>query len=1061
MDSTNTVHNSSSGEEVKTLGRLCRYYLQCLGLDDDAGVSVFADSKYDLDYSELTSLPESIHSESPQPISSASLNLLARLKRHESRKSPYLGYPVRLRRHTGRNGWTGFFVEPVFLIALAEDAAFAGRGLRPTEDVAAINLALLKSLSFGDPSDVMQESALLADQLGLWEHDAPGLVDLASRLFTLRPDWDWKEQPEPASLNSGCPLRGLNVQGIYNRAVLVGVERSTYTKGLEAELSQLIQVDESDLSQTALGHWLTGNPGECVTTTTDDIGSLIEPLPLNQEQRAACTSALTRRLTVVTGPPGTGKSQLVSALLVNAVTRSKRVLFASKNHKAVDVVESRVNALGPRPVLLRLGRGTYQNQLADYLASLLGSQTSDEDRRDYSASRASFKETTDSIRECKAAAERVMELRNSVDDLEQQAEAARTHLGPALFAKSQKLNPTELKSTCESFAHELQRATRKSQPLLARLFWPLIRQRRFRAFADALKQMQPMLESAGLPHHQPPAADEDVADPIEFQRSSSEQIQAIETASQYHALRSSLAEVESIEEHHARLAILHDTLAETSSALWEAWLRMVPSRLTREDRDNLGNLLAVLRLIIESQSAGDNAGRSLYAKFYALFPRVANILPAWAVTALSAKGRIPFEPGFFDLLVIDEASQCDIASALPLLYRAKAAVIIGDPQQLQHISNISTTRDTHLLLGHDLLATEARWSFSANSLFGLASSLAAGGDVTMLMDHHRSHPDIIGFSNEYFYQRKLRVATNLNGLRTPAETTAVRWIDVTGSVTSPSGSGAVNILEAKKVIEELERLFLQQGYKGSVGVVTPFRAQANLINKLVSDHPHSTLFGGVSDFLCDTVHRFQGDERDIMIFSLVYGQGISPGATGFLSKTGNLFNVAITRARAVLIIVGDWAAASHSKINHLQEFARYVRQHREHAPDADVQPTTLHLTASYPAVARPQQVSEWERTLYRELFAAGLKPLPQFPVEKYVLDFALFDGQRRLDLEVDGVHYHRRWDGELLYRDQLRNLRLIELGWDVMRFWVYELRDNMPGCVAKVRAWLEAHGRGP
>jgi very-short-patch-repair endonuclease len=106
-------------------------------------------------------------------------------------------------------------------------------------------------------------------------------------------------------------------------------------------------------------------------------------------------------------------------------------------------------------------------------------------------------------------------------------------------------------------------------------------------------------------------------------------------------------------------------------------------------------------------------------------------------------------------------------------------------------------------------------------------------------------------------------------------------------------------------------------------------------------------------------------------------------------------------------------------------------------------------------------VSEWERTLYRELFAAGLKPLPQFPVEKYVLDFALFDGQRRLDLEVDGVHYHRRWDGELLYRDQLRNLRLIELGWDVMRFWVYELRDNMPGCVAKVRAWLEAHGRGP
>ena len=66
----------------------------------------------------------------------------------------------------------------------------------------------------------------------------------------------------------------------------------------------------------------------------------------------------------------------------------------------------------------------------------------------------------------------------------------------------------------------------------------------------------------------------------------------------------------------------------------------------------------------------------------------------------------------------------------------------------------------------------------------------------------------------------------------------------------------------------------------------------------------------------------------------------------------------------------------------------------------------------------------------------------------------LVAGNRRLDIEVDGERYHRDWTGELLRRDQLRNKRLIELGWDVMRFWVYELRDNMPQCVERVQRWV-------
>ena len=79
--------------------------------------------------------------------------------------------------------------------------------------------------------------------------------------------------------------------------------------------------------------------------------------------------------------------------------------------------------------------------------------------------------------------------------------------------------------------------------------------------------------------------------------------------------------------------------------------------------------------------------------------------------------------------------------------------------------------------------------------------------------------------------------------------------------------------------------------------------------------------------------------------------------------------------------------------------------------------------------------------------------MPQYSVEHYILDFAIVEGGRRLNIEVDGECYHRNWDGELCARDLIRNQRLTELGWDVMRFWVYQIRDELPACVDRVISW--------
>ena len=89
--------------------------------------------------------------------------------------------------------------------------------------------------------------------------------------------------------------------------------------------------------------------------------------------------------------------------------------------------------------------------------------------------------------------------------------------------------------------------------------------------------------------------------------------------------------------------------------------------------------------------------------------------------------------------------------------------------------------------------------------------------------------------------------------------------------------------------------------------------------------------------------------------------------------------------------------------------------------------------------------------LYSALYKAGVKTTPQYPVDKYKLDLALFAGNRKLDIEVDGEMYHKDWNGELCYRDQLRNHRLFEMGWDVKRFWVYQIRDKLAQCISQVQ----------
>ena len=488
----------------------------------------------------------------------------------------------------------------------------------------------------------------------------------------------------------------------------------------------------------------------------------------------------------------------------------------------------------------------------------------------------------------------------------------------------------------------------------------------------------------------------------------------------------------------------------------ELAVKMMPDKLSAENRNMVNRYKSLLEMINNSDiDIYNDLGKDAYFKYKKLTSETTRFLPAWAVTSLSARGKIPFEPGMFDLVIFDEASQCDIASALPLLYRAKQAVIIGDPKQLKHITSLDMGKDKKLLSKNDLLMSHPNWAYSFNSLFDLASGLVGPKGLVRLRDHHRSHAEIINFSNEYFYEDSLRVATRYDGLVSVDGKNGVDWIDVKNSRASrPQTGSAINQIEAEKVLDVIKDLLVVKKYKGTLGVVTPFRAQANYIQELATQDGTLDNYLSNADFKVDAVHSFQGDEKDLIIFSPVLANGARDSSVGFLRNNGNLFNVAITRARARLLIVGDRSYALKCDVPYLKKFAEYtikLEKNRDHKEANAIQ----YSGPEYPKQTTDVEYSEWEVVLYKALYAAGVKSIPQYRIDAYILDLAVIskDG-RRLDIEVDGEYYHRLWTGEHKRSDKIRDQRMYEIGWDVKRFWVYEIRDEIDRCVDEIKMWL-------
>jgi len=395
----------------------------------------------------------------------------------------------------------------------------------------------------------------------------------------------------------------------------------------------------------------------------------------------------------------------------------------------------------------------------------------------------------------------------------------------------------------------------------------------------------------------------------------------------------------------------------------------------------------------------------------------------------------------FDLAVIDEASQCDIPSAIPILFRGKRAGVVGDPNQLSHTTNLTHQRDNMLLRTHSLVAlNDQRFSFVDSSLFDLFAE-TNGINPILLRDHYRCAFGIAEYANRTFYGSQLRIATAADRLRVPmGRKPGIHWTE-SDSVIEARPNGCVAPQEAESIVDSLRQLLVDQKFEGTVGVVTPFEQQKRLIESLIFMDSALVHAGAQANLVVHTAHGFQGDERDVMLMSLCAGPEMPDGSAKFIRKTANLLNVAATRARAVLHIVGNKTWAIGCGINHISALAKPVPRGPANG-----------------GAVEDRFESPWEKRLYYALVERGLTPIPQYPLLGRRLDFALVeDGKQSIDLEVDGARYHLEPDGSRRRDDIWRDITVRGAGWKVMRFWVYELRDQMENCLDKIETeWGKA-----
>jgi len=236
-------------------------------------------------------------------------------------------------------------------------------------------------------------------------------------------------------------------------------------------------------------------------------------------------------------------------------------------------------------------------------------------------------------------------------------------------------------------------------------------------------------------------------------------------------------------------------------------------------------------------------------------------------------------------------------------------MLVGDPQQLNPVILLSEADNNTLKRKYKV---SEEYDYLKNSIYKTFLSCDSVNDEVLLRTHYRCDPKIIGFNNQKYYNNKLQIESKSNEK-------PLIFIDIPNNYSSEKN---VAPMEVNETIA-----FIQNNRKGNIGIITPFVRQKEEIEERLRR-------SGIDDVDCGTVHAFQGDEKDIIIFSLGLSNNTREETYNWLKNNKELINVATSRAKQKLVIIGSQKELD--RLHHLNdrddiyELVQYVNKNGDY-----------------------------------------------------------------------------------------------------------------------------------
>lgn len=435
------------------------------------------------------------------------------------------------------------------------------------------------------------------------------------------------------------------------------------------------------------------------------------------------------------------------------------------------------------------------------------------------------------------------------------------------------------------------------------------------------------------------------------------------------------------------------------------------------------------------------------------------LAPCVLMSPLSIAQYLPSNQAQFDLVIFDEASQITTWDAVGSIARGNQAIIVGDPRQLPPTNFFGRTNEEDEAETYD---------YAERDLESILDEAKASGLPEWRLNwHYRSRNEsLIAFSNWHYYENRL---VTFPSPRTVDDAVSLNYLP---AAIYDRGKSRTNRVEADAIVKNAcakmrQWLSLPDDARPTLGVITFNSQQQSLIQDLFDaarrDEPELEWFFSDERFeptMVRNLENVQGDERDVMYFSITFGPdhaGKRSNSFGAINKLGGerRLNVAVTRARQELYVFSstksehiDIGKTKALGVAHLKTFLDFADRGSVALPAA--------IEGSVGGMESP-----FEEAVAAALGALGWTLVPQVGVSQYRIDLGVVHpdkpGSFLAGLECDGATYHR--SATARDRDKIREAVLRGLGWSILRIWSpdwwYDAKDVSNRIDEQLRNLLE------